>query len=141
MRTLLFMGVCAFVASGLNFDVDRYLKGSPFKAISVFRKGQIPAKDNPERQPRPDSGFVVVVSEDQGADASQKYKEALTFLFQHEKELDRLKDVGVDNMLLDFGVAVGDKLQQSEYMPPEFIVALGRFGMGLVFTTIQLPRG
>ena len=48
MLTLLFMGVCAFVASGLNFDVDRYLQGSPFKARNTFRKGQIPPKDNPE---------------------------------------------------------------------------------------------
>lgn len=135
------MGVCAFVASGLNFDVDRYLKGSPFKAISVFRKGQIPAKDNPERQPRPDSGFIAIVSENHEPDLSQQFKEALAFLLKHEKELGRLKDCGVDNMLLDFGFEVGDKIQQSGYLPPELIVALGRFGMGLIFSAVQIPRG
>jgi hypothetical protein len=31
------MGVCAFVACGLSFDVDRYLETSPFKAKAVFR--------------------------------------------------------------------------------------------------------
>jgi hypothetical protein len=44
-------------------------------------------------------------------------------------------------MLLDFGVSVGDKLQQSEYLPPELIVAWGRFRMGVIFSAIQLPRG
>ena len=29
-HTLSFMGICAFVASGLNFDVGRYLCKSPF---------------------------------------------------------------------------------------------------------------
>ena|ERR1017187_7022145 len=52
-----------------------------------------------------------------------------------------VRDFGVDNMLLDFGVSVGDKLQQSEYLPPELIVAWGRFRMGVIFSAIQLPRG
>jgi hypothetical protein len=32
-------------------------------------------------------------------------------------------------------------IQQSEYLPPELIIALGRFGMGLIFSTVQLPKG
>ena len=135
------MGVCALVVSGLDFDVDRYLKGGPFKAISVFRKGQIPHKDNPTRQPRPDSGFIAIVSEDREPGLSQQFKDALAFLAEHEKEFGRLKDCGVDNMLLDFGLEVGDKIQQSGYMPPELILALGRFRMGLTFSAIQIPRG
>ena len=109
------MGVCAFVASGLNFDVDLNLKSCPFKAISVFRKGQIPPKDNPQRQPRPDSGFVMLVSEGPGDLSSQQIEEVLLFLFKSEKELDRLKNAGVDNMLLDFGVELTGQLQQSQY--------------------------
>jgi len=38
IRTLSFMGFCVFVASGLNFDVDSYLKSSPFKAGLYFEK-------------------------------------------------------------------------------------------------------
>ena len=98
------MGVCAFVASGLNFDVDRYLKGSPFKAMSVFRKGQLPPKDNPQQQPRPDSGFVALLSQDREPNLSNQIKDGLEFLSNCEKELNRLKKCNVDNMLLDFGV-------------------------------------
>ena len=104
------MGICVFVASGLSFDVDRYLKSSSFKPMSVFRKGQVPPKDNPEQQARPDSGFVVLLSEDQDLGLTRQIQEALVFLFKNEPELERLKKAGVDNMLLDFGVQVGDKI-------------------------------
>ncbi len=135
------MGVCVFVASGLNFDVDRYLAGSPLKAMTVFRKGDIPPKNNPERKPRPDSGFVVLISGDQQLDLNQQLKEALGFLNQHEAELKAVRGAGVDNMLLDLGVQVGDKVQQAQYLPPELIAAMARLGMGLIFSVVQLPRG
>ena len=135
------MGVCVFVASGLNFDVEGYLAGSPFKAMTVFRKGDIPPKNNPERKPRSDSGFVVLISGDREPDLGQQLKEALAFLDQHESGLKALKEVGVDNMLLDLGVQVSGKLRQAEYLPPEVIAALGRLGMGLIFSVVQLPQG
>ena len=135
------MGVCVFVASGLSFDVDRYLVGSPFKAMAVFRKGDVPPKNNPEKMPRPDSGFVVLLSGDREPGIGPQLREALAFLDQHEAEMKAMRKVGVDNMLLDFGVEVGDKLQQAEYLPPELIGALGRLGMGLIFSAVQLPRG
>lgn len=141
IRTLSFMGFCVFVASGLNFDVDSYLKSSPFKARSIFRKGDIPAKDNPECQSRPDSGFVVLVSSEEGQGLSAQVKTAMKFLAKHEKELDSLKLRGVDNMLLDFGVELGDEIQHPEYLPPELLVVMARFGMGLVFSAIRIPRG
>jgi hypothetical protein len=129
------------VASGLSFDVDRYLAGSPFKAMAVFRKGDVPPKNNPERKPRPDSGFVVLISGDQELGLSQQLKEALAFLDRHEAELRAVRKVGVDNMLLDLSIQVADKMQQAEYLPPELIIALGRLGMGLIFSVVQLPRG
>ncbi len=46
------MGVCAFVASALNFDADRYLENSPFKAMAAFRKGEVPPEDNPKQADR-----------------------------------------------------------------------------------------
>ena len=135
------MGVCVFVASGLSFDVDRYLVGSPFKAMAVFRKGDVPPKNNPEKNPRPDSGFVVLLSGDREPGIRHQLRESLAFLDQHEAELKAMRKVGVDNMLLDLGVEVGNELQQAEYLPPELIGALGRLGMGLIFSVVQLPRG
>jgi len=130
------MIVCLFVASGLSFDVDAYLKKSPFKAVQVFRKRDIPPKDNPKNKPRPDSGFVVIASQGSGM-----LSDALKFLIKNEEELDRLKAYDVDNMLLDFGMEAGNELEKSEYLPPELIALLARFHMGLVFSVVQIPRG
>jgi hypothetical protein len=135
------MGVCVFVASGLNFDVDRYLAGGAFKAMSVFRKGEIPPKNNPERKPRPDSGFVVLVSDDPQPNLSKQFADALRFLVEHQAELKAVKAVGVDNMLLDLGMQAGNQVTQAEYLPPELIAALARLGMGVMFSVLQLPRG
>jgi hypothetical protein len=94
-----------FVASGLNFDVDAYFPGRPFKdkIATVFRKGQIPTRDNPEKIPRPDSGFVHMVSATQEPHLKCQIAPALEFLSKNEKEICRLKKLGVDNMLFDFG--------------------------------------
>ncbi|HWI57423.1 MAG TPA: hypothetical protein VNZ22_09365 [Bacillota bacterium] len=54
--------------------------------------------------------------------------------------MDRLKHFGADNMLLDFGTQASNQRQQSEYLPPELMVALGRLGMGFIFAVIQLPH-
>lgn len=132
------MGVCLFVASGLRFDVDRYLARSPFKPATVFRKGQIPPKENPECLARPDSGFVVLVSETEEPGIGSQLGPASEFLARHVKELRRLRECGADNMLLDLGIRVGGEMQQSDYLPPEFINALAALGLGIVFSTIQV---
>jgi hypothetical protein len=135
------MGACVFAASGLDFDVDRYLAGSPFKAMAVFRKGDIAPKNNPERNARLSSGFVVLISDDQEVDLSQQLKEALVFLNRHEAEIKAMWEVGVDDVRLDVGVEMANKMQQAEYLPPELTGALGRLGMGLIFAVAQPPRG
>lgn len=131
------MGICAFMASGMSFDVDTYLKGSPFKATSVFRKGDVPEKENPNLRPRPDSGFVFLVTSEQRQGLSAQVTLAMKFLYKHEKELGRLKSLGVDNMVLDFGVELGEGMPHSEYLPPELLFSMARFNMGLVFSALR----
>ncbi len=133
------MATCLFVASGLEFDVNEYLHGSPFKPRAIFYKGDVPLLNNPKRQPRPDSGFVVIVGDDQERSATSQLQTAFNFLIQHEPELQSVKRVGVDNMLLDFTVVRGHEVDKSEYFPPELIQRLAGLGMGLVTSTV-LPR-
>jgi hypothetical protein len=42
------MNVCAIVVSGLDWNVNEYLKGRPFKVSPAFNEGQKPNKDSPE---------------------------------------------------------------------------------------------
>jgi hypothetical protein len=129
------MGACVFVASGLRFDVDGYLRTSSLKPISAFRKGEIPSK---ESSARPDSGFVIVVSE---GSVAEQVGSAMTFLSRHERDFQTMRQHGVDNLLLDFGVERTGKMQESHYLPPELIARMGQLGLGLIFSTVQLPRG
>ncbi len=137
------MGTCMFVASGLNFDVDAYLRVSPFKdkIATMFRKGQIPTKDNPQKIPRPDSGFVHMVSATHEPHLNYQIGPALDFLALNEKECERLKKLGVDNMLFDFGMEGQQTIERAQYLPPELITAMSRFHMGLVFSTVRIPTG
>src|SRR4051812_45164752 len=132
------MGVCAFVASGLEFRMDEYLKGSPFKPYSMFRRGEVPRK---ESTPRPDTGFALLVSQDEEQDLTNQSRDAMLFLVEHEKELERLRKCGADILLFDFGVAAVRQLQQSVYLPPELIVGMGRFQMAMMFSVVDIPRG
>jgi hypothetical protein len=51
------------VAAGDDFRVDEFLKSSTFKPMRVFHKGDIPLKENPLKEQRPDSGFALLVRE------------------------------------------------------------------------------
>jgi len=136
------MGTCLFVATGENFQIDAFLKTSPLRPFSVFHKGEIPPKDNPQKEPRPDSGFALLVSDDANQeDLAAQVSAALDFLLQNEMELKRLRTLGAEEMWFDFGLVPGQRLQTSTALPPELILEMGRFGMGLVFSVVQLPRG
>lgn len=80
----------------------------------------------------------MLISGDRQVGLSQQLDEALAFLNLHALELQAIKNVGVDNMLLDLGMEVGNKLPQAEYVPPELIAALGRLGMGVIFSIVTL---
>ena len=131
-HTLTGMGSCVFVASGLNFDVDSYLRGQPFQVAQVFRKRGLP--------PRPDSGFCVKVSSDHEPGLSRQIHDAFQFLLQNEEKIIRMRASGVDNQLLDFGVPSQEVEQQAHYLAPELVAALGRFRMGLIFSVVDLRR-
>lgn len=50
-------------------------------------KGDMPAKGNPDRQSRPDSGSVVLIIFEQGQSLSLQAGLAMLFLVKQEKEL------------------------------------------------------
>ncbi len=122
--------------------MDEFLRGSPFLPKTKYYKGQIPTKDNPKKLPRPDSGFVVLVSHDQkGDDISVQRQDAYNFLHRYEGEIQRAKIFGADNFLLEFGIQLGQAIETPVYLPPELIAVLSRLQMGLNFSAVQLGRG
>jgi hypothetical protein len=134
------MGVCGFVASGVNFEVDEYLRTTPFEVLCVFHKGGGRGAGDLESGPRPDSGFAAVVSHDDLPHLLDQVSEALEFLEVHEKELERLKGLGVDRMALDFRVPHFDNPQPTHELPAALITAMSRWGMDLIFSVVEIPE-
>jgi hypothetical protein len=134
------MGVCGFVARGVNFDVDDYLRDHPFEILCVFRKGDVRPDGDPGDGPRADSGFAAVVSHDHFPHLLDQVAEALDFLEAHEKELDQLKRLGADRMALDFRVPQPDGPQPAHVLPSGLIAAMSRWQMELVFSVVEAPE-
>jgi hypothetical protein len=132
------MGVCVFVASGLNFRMDDFLRKNPFQTTSKFYKGAVLRRD---LVPRPDTGFTVLLGQDEDPTLQNQAQQAIRFLLKNERELEAMKEFGADNLLLDFGFAPPAQLQSSVYLPPELLLGMARFRLGLIFSVVQLPRG
>jgi hypothetical protein len=129
----LLMGTCIFVASGLSFDVDAYVATSPLKPATTFKKSP--------NNLRVDSGFTVIVSQgDEEPGLLEQFKDAMAFLERHKKEMERMKLLGMDNHLLDFGVLRQPDIQQAVYIPPEITSMLGRYGMGLIVSVVDKDK-
>ena len=47
---------------------------------------------------------------------------------------------GTPDLLFDFGLERDWTLQESHYLPPELIARMGQLGLGMTFSSIQLPR-
>jgi hypothetical protein len=135
------MGVCVLNVSGLNFRVGEFLKESPFKPSSVYHRGDIPKCKNPERIPRPDSGFVILINEDQVVDTVEQIKAARRFLNDFATELQRAKEFGADDLRMDFAQLRGRGVQESQYFPPDFLFLTGKMGIGIEASSVQLATG
>lgn len=135
------MAVCVLNVSGLNFRVDEFLKSSRLKVASIYRKGEVPGSKNPNKIPRPDSGFVVLISNEENETTAETIERAAQFLNEFSDELKRCRDYGVDDVRIDFAHVRGRDVQESQYLPPEFLVLVGSLGIGLEATSIAIPTG
>jgi hypothetical protein len=74
-------------------------------------------------------------------DLSAQIPAALNFLLKHDDEILRAKKFGAEDLVLDFGIVPGQKIQSTVHLPPNLVMTLGLLDMGIVFSVIQLPRG
>lgn len=93
--------MCVLRAYGKKFDVDSFLKRSPWKPIAVFRRGEkrgvLSKKKNTE------SSFNLDVSDASWLNLTAQLRDAKKFIQKNKKELRRLKKfAGVDSVVLDF---------------------------------------
>ena len=131
------MGSCIFAASGLSFDVDEFLKTSNLKPRVVYHKGEVAAL---ERQTRPDTGFILTISQDEGEDLQFQFKEALRFLNVNESELKRCRQFGAEDLRMVFTYPVMDIFEHSEFLPPKLVSLIGQLQMGIELTSFNAQK-
>ena len=107
--------------------------------LSLFHKGDARPEGDSEEGPRPDSGFVAVVSHDEFPHLLDQVAEAMDFLDMREQDLQRLTELGVDRMALDFRVQQESGPAPTHHLPRELIAAMSRWHMELVFSVEAEP--
>lgn len=123
---------CVLGAIGVNFEVEAFLAGSPFKPQAVLKGGE-KAGSGPSSQRGPRlPGFTLTVSEAGADDLAAQIDEAIEFLDKFEDELRRLASFhGVDAVMLDFGVQRREVALQTETFPPELLWRCGALDIAL----------
>ena len=132
------MGVCMFTASGLNFDVDGFLRGSSLKLFTVYHQGESPKAGNILFRPQEEPGFMLLVSHDDKPKLVEQGLAALDFIAANNQEFEHLIEVGAEKLLLHFGLAKHQIAKRPQYLPPELLLAMGRSGIGLVFAVVDI---
>jgi hypothetical protein len=120
---------CVLRASGAKFDVDSFLKDSPFKADVVYRKGH--RRRPASRGAQTASGFNVVISESD--DPEVQVEKALSFVRKHHDELLRLvRFGGIEDVILDLSCPQKEFVARTARLPAELLTAAGALGMDVL---------
>jgi len=126
------MAGCVLRASGAAFDVDAFLKQSPFEPAVVYRRGQ--RRRPASRGPHTLSGFNVVVCEREEPSEGDA-REALEFLRTHHDEIERLRRApGVEGVTLEFAVPEGAMAGRGARFPAELLSAAGSLDIDIQVT-------
>jgi len=123
--------MCVLRASGIQFDVDRFLRRSSFAPCAVHRRGtpRLPKRVHAS------SGINVPVCDASWSDLPAQIADAERFLVKYSREIKRLiRFPGVEGAGLDFPInlRIGDAVAaQFDHFPASLVRAAGRLGLSL----------
>ncbi len=125
---------CMLRAAGRTFDVDRYLRRSPFRPSAVHRRDTpvFPASQ-PQGRRRQRSGCNIAVSNRDFGDFRGQVRDAIAFLDRFARSVKALRHYpGVESVVLDFAVAWRDDVvTQSDVFPEPLVAAAGKLQLEL----------
>jgi len=129
--------MCTLRASGRDFSVDDFLKGSSMIPDSVYYRGQ---PRRPAGSVSSASGANFGVSDSPWSDLPAQVRDAEAFLVQNREELRRLSEwPNLEDLVLDFPVelrADGQQIvAQSDRLPASLIQLASEFGIAIEITT------
>jgi hypothetical protein len=120
-------------AAGNIFNVDSFLKDSPFIPTKVFRAGEprFPAS-KPNGPFHTSSGLNVKVSLADFDDYEAQMKDAFYFMRDHADEIVRLRDFeGVEGLGIDFGADIYPPGFSSFRFPHQLLLMAGKLRVDL----------
>ncbi|WP_424949979.1 hypothetical protein [Deinococcus sp.] len=115
--------------NGVGFDVDEYLRRSQLLPLRVWREGE---PRTVRSKPSLTSGFSAEVSDADFSNLDSQIQEAAEFLVQQHPALTLLaSSLGVQDVVLDFGIEDRDVLAQADVFPHGCSLA-GSLNIGLM---------
>ena len=132
---------CNLSATGINFDVDAFLKTSPWtKVASVFRRGQ--ATGLKLRPAAKHSGLGIEISDPEEDRLEPQIKSATNFIKKNSSELARLTGFpGVDEVELGIGLSwFEDTAAYPLSLPPAFLFLTGKLGIAVTLYICATTR-
>lgn len=119
---------CVFRASGVNFDVDRFVSIHAISPDRLWRRGE--PQSSGELLER--SGFIFIASEANPGEFDQQVDDVALFIGRHGSWLESLiAHPGVEFPHFDFAVTLSNATIPGFYFPEAFVKEAGRIGLGL----------
>jgi hypothetical protein len=133
---------CVLRASGVNFDVDEFLKISSLDALTAYHRGAVQSPTSSVTRRTDSSGMKVSVSAREFCDLNGQVDDAVGFLRENDRELRRLRDFpGLERMDLEFPVEDRDLVFQRDAFPHQLLLLLGELRIGLIVSRYPAHSG
>lgn len=121
---------CHLRVFGESLDIDALLKQVKLKPHRVWRKGELCFPNDPESEIYTLSGANFLASDFCPDEFDGQVDEATAFLKKHQKDVVKMVALpGVEDVILDFGIALRDVAIHSDYLPPAFLSLAGKLGI------------
>lgn len=123
---------CILRVSGEFLDTSALLSIVDLEPNRIWQKGEPRLKSRPNGLLNKSSGVTFIASNASFRDFDTQLLEATEFLNRNQDCLERIRNFpSVDDMTLDFGIALRDVAIQSDRLTPEFLRAASSTGVAV----------
>ena len=133
---------CVLRASGKQFDVDEYLRKSPFTDYHVYRRGEPRFSTKPRGEKNRITGINIVISNRSFDSLNRQIRAAISFLEENRTKITRLvRFTGLDGPpVLDFGINKRDFPGQFDRFSAELVSLAGKLGLAIELSQYDFTK-
>ena len=133
---------CVLRASGKHFDVDEYLRKSPFTNYHVYRKGEPRFSTTPRGEKNRMTGISIVIINRSFDSLNRQIRAAISFLEKNRTKIRRLvRFTGLGGPpVLDFGINKRDFPAQFDRFSAELVSLAGKLGLAIELSQYNFTK-